>query len=133
VPIVNLQLTLFVCFPIQFSMDSKMGKINKLLLTLMGLKNKGFTLIEVLVVIAIMSILFLFVAPALFSSKKDSQETALKASLQTINIGLLRAYKDKDPQIKPGGVLSTSPIAHPMYTNKTENALAYLIERGYVR
>ena len=48
-------------------------------------------------------------------------------------MGLARAYKDKDPQTLAGGVLSQLPAAWDGNTNATENALAYLIERGYVR
>lgn len=94
---------------------------------------KAFTLVEFLVVIAIISILTFFAVPALFSSREDSKEAARSGTLWTINVGLARAYKDKDPQLLIGGVLSQVPTAWDGNTNAAENALAYLIERGYVR
>jgi prepilin-type N-terminal cleavage/methylation domain-containing protein len=96
--------------------------------------NRGaFTLVEIIVVVAIISILVFFAAPALFTSKKESRETATDATLWTINVGLVRAYKDKDVQTQPGGILSQTPSTSAQYPDATENALAYLIERGYVR
>lgn len=95
--------------------------------------NRAFSLIEILVVVGIISVLAFFAIPALSTSKKDSRETATKGSLWSINMGLLRAHKDKDIQTAPGGVLSQNPNVWEGHPEVTENALAYLIERGYVR
>ena len=93
----------------------------------------GFSLIEILVALAIVSVLLAFAIPALVTSKKDSREAGTQGTLWTINVGLARAYKDKDPQFLEGGILSSSPVVSSEHPNATENALAYLIERGYVR
>lgn len=94
---------------------------------------RGFSLIEILVAVAIVSVLLAFAIPALVTSKKDSREAGTQGTLWTINVGLARAYKDKDPQFLEGGILSSSPVVSSEHPNATENALAYLIERGYVR
>lgn len=94
---------------------------------------QGFTLIELLVVVAIISILSFFAVPALFNSKEESKQTARDGTLWTVNVGLARAYKAKDPQTAEGGVLSKSPAVWEGFPDATENALAYLIEGGYVR
>jgi prepilin-type N-terminal cleavage/methylation domain-containing protein len=98
-----------------------------------GACSKGFTLTEILVVIGIISVLLVFAVPALLTGKKDSRDAATDGTMWTINVGLARAYKDKDPQILPGGVLSPSPSTSSGYTDVTENAVAYLVEKGYVR
>lgn len=96
---------------------------------------KAFTFVELLVVVAIITILVFFAIPALFTSKKDSREAATGGTLWTVNVGLMRAYKDKDVQTELGGVLSQAPVLwdNDNFPDVTENALAYLIERGYVR
>jgi prepilin-type N-terminal cleavage/methylation domain-containing protein len=88
--------------------------------------NIGFSLVEVLVVIAIIGIIVAIAIPALSDTKTDTNEKATQASLYTLNIGLARAYKKNDPQFLPGGLL------HSSATN-TVDAAAYLIQRGYVR
>ncbi len=88
--------------------------------------SNGFSLVEILVVITIIAIMVGIAIPALSSSKKDAMEAATKASLYTLNYGLIKAYKKKDPQFQPGGLL------HPSSTN-TVAAAAYLIDKGYIR
>lgn len=90
------------------------------------MKNKGFSLVEILVVITIIAVLVAIAIPALSGAKKDAQDTASKASLYTLNFGLAKAYKSKDPQFQPGGLLHSS-------STNTKAAVAYLVQKGYIR
>jgi prepilin-type N-terminal cleavage/methylation domain-containing protein len=88
--------------------------------------KKGFSLVEILVVITIIAIIVSIAIPALSSSKGEADEKATMASLYSLNIGLARASKANDPQFLPGGLL------HGSSTNTVE-AAAYLVQKGYVR
>jgi len=86
----------------------------------------AFSLIETLVVVAIMAILLAIAIPALSRGKLDAKEAGQGASLLSLNVALARAYKNKDPQFQPGGLLHKD-------STDTVSAVAYLIQRGFIR
>ena len=51
-------------------------------------KDRGFTLVEVLTVVAIMALLFSFLVPSLFQSKKAANEAGAKTTLRNIAAAL---------------------------------------------
>lgn len=89
-------------------------------------KRGAFSLIEILVALAIMAIVVLLAVPSLSTSKVDASDVAIKGTLYSLNLGLARAYKANDPEFSEGGYL------HSSSTNAIE-AAAYLVERGYVQ
>lgn len=86
----------------------------------------GFTLVEILIALAIMVVVIMFAIPALSTSKSDASDAAIKGTLYSLNLGLARAYKANDPEFAEGGYLNSGS------TNAVE-AAAYLVERGYVQ
>lgn len=58
-------------------------------------KPKGFTLVELLVVLAIISLLLTIALPRYFSSVDKSREIALKENLQVLRSGIDKYYADK--------------------------------------
>jgi general secretion pathway protein G len=58
-------------------------------------RNKGFTLVELLVVLAIISLLLTIALPRYFSSVDKSKEVALKENLQVLRSGIDKYYADK--------------------------------------
>ncbi|USX20143.1 type II secretion system GspH family protein [Oxalobacteraceae bacterium OTU3REALA1] len=61
----------------------------------MNRTNKGFTLVELLVVLAIISLLLTIALPRYFSSVDKSREIALKENLQVLRSGIDKYYADK--------------------------------------
>ena len=57
--------------------------------------NKGFTLVELLVVLAIISLLLTIALPRYFSSVDKSKEVALRENLQVLRSGIDKYYADK--------------------------------------
>jgi prepilin-type N-terminal cleavage/methylation domain-containing protein len=87
---------------------------------------RAFTLIEMLVVVGLLGILIAIALPALSDAKSKTTEVAEAGTLRNLNIALYRAYKAKDPQFQPGGLL------HPDSTD-TLSAVAYLYQTGYIQ
>lgn len=58
-------------------------------------RNKGFTLVELLVVLAIISLLLTIALPRYFSSVDKSKEVALRENLQVLRSGIDKYYADK--------------------------------------
>lgn len=61
----------------------------------MNRTNKGFTLVELLVVLAIISLLLTIALPRYFSSVDKSREIALRENLQVLRSGIDKYYADK--------------------------------------
>lgn len=61
----------------------------------MNQKTKGFTLVELLVVLAIISLLLTVALPRYFSSVDKSREIALRENLQVLRSGIDKYYADK--------------------------------------
>lgn len=75
-------------------------------------KHKGFTLIELIVVMTIVSLLLTLAAPRYFRSIERSKETVLKANLAATRDALDKFYADK---------------------GRYPEQLAELVERHYLR
>lgn len=58
-------------------------------------RNKGFTLVELLVVLAIISLLLTIALPRYFSSVDKSKEVALRENLQVLRSGIDKYYADR--------------------------------------
>ncbi|MES2128096.1 MAG: type II secretion system protein [Pseudomonadota bacterium] len=57
--------------------------------------NRGFTLVELLVVLAIIALLLTIAMPKYFGSVDKSKEVALKENLQVLRAGIDKYYGDK--------------------------------------
>jgi prepilin-type N-terminal cleavage/methylation domain-containing protein len=80
-------------------------------------KQKGFSLIELLIVVAIILIIAAIAIPNLIRSKMAANESSAVASLRTINTGEV-TYNNTYPaqfatlaQLGPGGATCTTPAA----------------------
>jgi general secretion pathway protein G len=58
-------------------------------------RNHGFTLVELLVVLAIISLLLTIALPRYFGSVQRSKEVALMENLQVLRSGIDKYYADK--------------------------------------
>lgn len=58
-------------------------------------RNHGFTLVELLVVLAIISLLLTIALPRYFASVQRSREVALMENLQVLRSGIDKYYADK--------------------------------------
>jgi prepilin-type N-terminal cleavage/methylation domain-containing protein len=58
-------------------------------------KRSGFTLIEMLIVMAIMALLLTIALPRYFGSLENSREVALQENLKVLRLSLDRFYADK--------------------------------------
>ncbi|MCA3176738.1 MAG: prepilin-type N-terminal cleavage/methylation domain-containing protein [Burkholderiales bacterium] len=56
---------------------------------------KGFTLVEILIVMAMIALLLTIALPRYFSSLEKSKEVALQENLRVIRVSLDRFYSDK--------------------------------------
>lgn len=58
-------------------------------------RHPGFTLVELLVVLAIIALLLTIAVPRYFSSVERSKEVALRENLQVLRSGIDKYYADK--------------------------------------
>lgn len=84
------------------------------------MNKKGFTMVEVLVVLGIIGLLMVFLVPNLFSSQDKGKETAVKAVMHSVQLAV-EAYNMENN-------------AYPIGRNVTVRALSdnYLIPGGYL-
>jgi general secretion pathway protein G len=75
-------------------------------------KNKGFTLVELLVVLAILALLLTLAVPRYFSSIERAKDASLKHELNTLRESIDKFYAD---------------------TGKYPKTLEDLVERQYIR
>ncbi len=59
------------------------------------MRRKGFTLIEMLVVMAVVALLLTIAVPRYFGSLDKSKEVALKENLQVLRVTIDKFYADK--------------------------------------
>ncbi|WP_375212927.1 type II secretion system protein [Aquabacterium sp.] len=77
-----------------------------------GLPRRGFTLMEMLVVLAIVALLLTLATPRYFGSLEKSREVALKENLRVMRVTIDKFYGDK---------------------GRYPEALQELVEAGYLR
>src|SRR5258708_40112033 len=70
-------------------------------------KNKGFTLIEILIVVIILGILAAIVIPQFSSASNDARRSSLASTVQTLK-SQVALYRLQHNDVLPGGALSGS-------------------------
>ena len=65
------------------------------MVTTMNRQQRGFTLVELLVVLAIISLLLTIALPRYFSSVDKSKEVVLRENLQVLRSGIDKYYADR--------------------------------------
>jgi len=104
-------------------------------------KQKGFSLIELLIVVAIILIIAAIAIPNLLRARIAANESSAVASVRTINTGMI-SYNSAYPTVGfaaalvnlgPGGVTTACPTAGPTSTASCliDGQLASGIKSGY--
>src|SRR5882724_9053867 len=93
-----------------------------------GSPARGFTLVELLVVIGIIAVLIGLLLPALNKAREQSKRTACLANLRSLGHAFImyaNTYKDRLPNENPPGVTNSLPWASDamvaFYTNQVRN------------
>lgn len=93
--------------------------------------TRGFTLIEILVVIGIISVLLTFAIPQMLRSRMNANELAAITALRTISNACQCYYNDVTPHTYPPDLAGlTTPNVTPPYINST---LAAAIDIAHTR
>lgn len=87
--------------------------------------NKGFTLVELLVVIAIIGILAVVAVPSLMSNLEKAKVSKLEADYNVISTGVVTYYADKNEY--PGASSEVTIVASGNKTVAADNVMS-----GYV-
>lgn len=85
------------------------------------LSSKGFTLIEIIVVIALLSILSALLLPNMFSFIEKSRETADITDLRTLNT-ITSAFRASNP--------ANDPFKNPLTSD--EALMQFLVDQGFI-
>lgn len=90
------------------------------------MKNKGFTLIELMIVVAIIAIIAAIAIPNLLRSRLQSNESATIGNLKTI-VGAETAYSSANGQYADSFDLMTDPAEGPSFLDGAWDA----VKAGY--
>ena len=82
--------------------------------------KRAFTLIEMLVVIAVIAILAALLLPAISAAKAKAQRTICINNLRQINLGV-RMYSDDSNDVSPGAIKTNSPDIFSSYKELMKN------------
>ncbi len=98
-------------------------------------KEKAFTLIEILVVIAIIGVVLTFAIPSVRNAYKNSQKTALDQEINFINSRVIREFNDFNGLTMELNAInnSNSPIVTALQNNNTipSNSTFTFLASGY--
>jgi len=93
------------------------------------LKRKGFSLAEIMVVIAIISMIAAIAIPALLRSRHNANELSAITSVRTMFYSLQQYYTGNMPHIYPDTLAQLAePLANPPYI---DSVLAGGVKQGY--
>ena len=97
-------------------------------------KNQAnaFTLIEMVIVVAIIGLIVAIAVPALSTGKKDTERTSAEARAKVLNEAIVRARLKEDPETKEGGNPTGILEGGASGTNGVA-AAAYLLQQNLVR
>src|SRR4051812_7579532 len=84
------------------------------------IRRKGFTLVEILIVVIILGILAAIVIPQFTSASQDARKNSLTSQLQTLR-SQLELYKLQHLDSLPSTLIGSSPVWDQL-TSKTDNA-----------
>jgi prepilin-type N-terminal cleavage/methylation domain-containing protein len=90
-------------------------------------RESGFTLIEILAVVAILFILVSVIVPGMVTSKIDSQRASEQATAKTLNEAVTRVILKET-----GGITSMTDWINTYGSNPT-NAVLFLATNGFLR
>ena len=79
-------------------------------------KHSGFTLIELMIVVAIVAALMLIVMPAYLGNAKKARRAEAKAALTGLTIAMERYYMEQSPSTYVGASLGDDP--NDVYPNQ---------------
>lgn len=93
-------------------------------------RQKGFTLVEILIVIAVISLMLTIALPALLRSRVNANESAAKANLKTF-AGAMESYRSAQPTPAYPTDIGDLTSATPPYLDTTWGSGTTVTKSGY--